>query len=429
MSIDVKWGRTMNKDKKKSKFFVKLLAILGTVYGLLYTILQIIDSFWIEIFPKGEGSFIYLLLFVMGGLIIGLIITIFSIVNFYKEQINTNEDVINESVSLIDMIKEAFQNNRDMEVIKLGNAVIDSLWYSDKYQLRMDIAKLVKESSSRIGEKYFEAKVLIEDLGNGRIEAQKDLTIAIQYLIEGIDIAERNDIYFLCSRGYRHLACAYVLKFRDSVNSLEKERFLKIAQENIEKAEEYIKKIKINGEKNDAKASVLYAKNKILTAMGMYEENIEVLKEIKKVYENLSKINSYKYKVKDRLTNVDREIGNNLLLLWAKKKEELRIELNENQNIVTDRINILNNQIKKYENDAIEALNKSLRDSEILKNYNNILKVCNILIGYYIEKDPSHVREDIKERIKYFVQIGDRYFDKAEIEKDKDTFKKLKENL
>ena len=410
------------KDKKN------LITILITFWGIfigLFSLIEILDRFGLEIFTKEESGYLKFIIYIMISLVITLCVAIYKIDKFYNQEITEPLCDTEDNVSLMNMISEAFDNGRHMEVIKLGNAVIDSLWYSDKYKLRKKIARRVKDSAELLDDNYCLAKVLIEDLGNGTLEVERKPDSAIRFMKEGVEIAEENNFYFLCARGNRNLACAYVLKSQKSINDEEKRSNLSEAEKYSVTAQEYIAKIEVEGERIDAEASILYVKNKIEVLKGDYEESIVTLKKIEDLYDKLLRIASYKYKAEDRLVKVYREKGMNLLRLRDKKRNELVIELNSNGNITTERTKKILKEIEDYETQAIKILRKAKTRSIMQKNYNNILIVCNILIKYYMDTYSSERENDIKE----LIDNGERYINRVEIEEYKKTFNNLREDF
>lgn len=200
--------------------------------------------------------------------------------------------------SILQMMKDAESNSRWGEIIKLGNALSEVLWYTSRKRLRIDVGHFLEVAARQTGDNETLARTLIEDLGN-TIMGMGDPVQGIAYITQGVKIAEENQLHALSARGYRNLANSYSLR-GDTKNAT-------IA---LAKARQFADKLPNERERLEALGSISYAQSKIHREKWEYPEALAALDDaiqnytaLQAAYPNTAASN------KDRLVKIFREKG------------------------------------------------------------------------------------------------------------------------
>lgn len=103
------------------------------------------------------------------------------------------------------ILKNAYSEKRWAEVIKIGSALSQPLWYTGKFKYRINVGELVASAAAFESNKELQAETLIDDLGwtNFRLKQEGE---AIRNIKLGLSIAEAIKNNYLISKAYRHLA-------------------------------------------------------------------------------------------------------------------------------------------------------------------------------------------------------------------------------
>ena len=319
-----------------------------------------------------------------------LIVRIASEIFLYISFENKNIDIVSNKItvnndSILDILEDAGKRGCWNEVILIGSALSEFLWYTGKKELRIKIGDIVQNAAIQTEKHDIEARTLIEDIGIttyiiGDKEKGKDK------INKGIEIAYDCENYFLACRGNRHLSCCFT-----------KEGKSKQAKEYLDKAKKDLTKINNEYEKMEAEVSIKYAQFKELfinedykNALLLIEECIADYEAIAMKYQDKSKHNYY------RIEKMNRYKGDAF------------------------------NNLQRYHK-AQEAYTASCNDSKKNYNYENTLRCCIELIKINRkanetaqEKTNFSIAEDVikfvdnKKLIEEFNELKDMNFSKTE---------------
>lgn len=234
---------------------------------------------------------------------------------------NSTGNGYNSANAIVDIITQAYAQKRYAEVICIGNAVSEYLWYCGKKEQRLQIAGYVLKAAEKQNDYYTIARVRIEDIGNTLVgrsttETKKE---AIKQITKGIEIAEQEGYGYLIARGYRNLACANIYLY--AAESIKSSGYLTNAETNIEKAKEALNSIPDSWEKTDAEASLNYAMYRLYHQRSDKEKAIEALLKAKSLYEECPQKASKNTIITERLKKIYRELG--AMYVEPKSSDEL----------------------------------------------------------------------------------------------------------
>ena len=363
-----KSSKIVGKLIKEKSIFVKPLIYCVSSFVALIGLSQAFDYFQIDfktLICKPVFVFIYI------AIIIALIRLIVEITKVDTEHI-TKTSVETESDSLIEMLKEAESHSRWTEIIKLGSALSDFLWYTSRKKLRLAIGRFVEVAATQANDYKTLAFTLIEDIGNTTMVLGRP-DEGIKAIKKGIKIAEEHQYYFLVARGYRNLANSY--SFKSDTKS---------AKDNIALATEYANKITNEAERLSALGGIEYAKCKFEEQSGNYDAAIDALDKSIEYYKELSrKYPSTHDMNKDRIVKVYREKGNALIK-------------------------------KGNTEDAMNALYEGLKLAQETLNHENIVRCCTLIAKIQMDKDLSSDPSAIH-TIEGLLNIAKQHIDKTDI--------------
>ena len=365
---------------KDKSFILKLLGTMALTFGAVFAIDEVFTRFDIEIFQFMTNPFFA---YVFVCLLVGLVRIIYEVSKFYNETPEAMEEKNHDSIT--GMIREAHKDKRYAEVIRLGAALSAALWYSGRHKLRLEIAEFVYDAAERLNKKYTLASVLIEDLGNGTLEATKDAKLSIEYIQKGLRVATENGFAYLTARGYRNLCCAYAYQYLQ--NGMPSD--LEHAKRAYAKGFRALSKIADEKQKLDAKASLYYARVRIFQQERKELRAIDYLKKGLALYEQLAKIPGNNSLAEDRMLKMYRELGK----LLVKRPET--------------------------EEEGLAYIKKALELAETLRDYGNALRANMILLQYYYVKDNElPIQRIIRQCDAYVKEI-----ERADLEKEYDALK------
>lgn len=364
---------------KNKKNWFQICGIICASFVSLFGIDSILVHYNIYILEYSNSFLTFILL----SFIVALIRIIFIISKFYNEKPEVMGVVNNDSLS--GMIMEAYNDKRYAEVVKIGTALSEALWYSGRHSLRLEISSYVKDAAEKIDDYYTYSRMLIEDLGNGTLEMRKKVVEAIKFIESGLSVAIDNNYWYLAARGYRNLACAYAYKYHKSNKSSCED--LSTALKYYELGCKVCESIEDEKENLDALGSLKYALCKIKQLENDSKGAIESLKGAIDHYDNLSKKPGSELLSRDRLVKIYREIG--------------RLYLGTQNNVKI----------------GIDYLKKSIKMAEDQRDYSNALRAGIELISYY-----SEIGDNLS--VKPIITQCDNFFEKAE---NIDMKKKYKE--
>ncbi|MGC4759260.1 tetratricopeptide repeat protein [Micromonospora trifolii] len=202
------------------------------------------------------------------------------------------------SDSILAMMKDAESNSRWGEIIKLGSALSEVLWYTSRKKLRIEVGHFLEVAARQTNNNETLARTLIEDLGNTTM-GLGEVNQGITYIKQGIKVAEDNGLPFLASRGYRNLANCY--SFKGDTGK---------ARAALAKASVATQSIGSQREQLEANGAIAYAKSKIAFTDGDYEDALAALDETLKIYSDVAlQFPETAAANKDRIVKIHREKG------------------------------------------------------------------------------------------------------------------------
>lgn len=320
------------------------IIFVGTLGGLLL-LYQGLDMFKVKLpFDTGTSALIFFLIAVIVTLI--RVVDRLAVIN--AELANRpREAQVPAPDSILQMMKDAESNSRWAEIIKLGNALSEVLWYTSRKRLRIDVGHFLEVAARQTGDVETLARTLIEDLGN-TIMGMGDPAQGIAYITQGIKIAEENGLHALTARGYRNLANSYSLR-GDT----------KAAGAALAKAYTFANMLANDSDKLEALGSIAYAQSKIYRGNGEYEKALGSLDEAIQHYTALQ--NAYPNTAasnKDRLVKIFREKG-----------------------VIHLKTNSPDAQDNAYEN-----CQAGLRIAQETQNHDNIVRCCSLMADILLGK-------------------------------------------
>lgn len=354
------------KAKERVEFFNiywQLLVYFVISFGGLFCIYEILDYFKINFFTSfvsTSGTFLLISIIVAMSRYVIFLLKNMPKVDAQSQNVNESND------SLIEMLMDAEAHSRWTEIIKIGSALSDVLWFTSRKKLRLVIGGFVEVAAIQMKDDKTLATTLIEDLGN-TVMGLGYPDKGISYIKRGIEIAEKRNYSFLIMRGYRNLANCYSMK-NDAKQS---EMYLK-------NAINAVKGITDSAQKLEALGGIEYARCKTLEHANKYDDALIALDECIEYYSNLGKqFPETEGRNRDRLVKVYREKG----VIYLK---EGRPDL------------------------AKSALLVGLRSAEETLNYDNIVRCCILLVKIQLDDGEFQPAEGM-------LNIAKQHIDKIDI--------------
>jgi tetratricopeptide (TPR) repeat protein len=260
------------------------------------------------------------------------------------------------SDSILAMMKDAESNSRWGEIIKLGSALSEVLWYTSRKKLRIEVGHFLEVAARQTNDNETLARTLIEDLGN-TIMGLGEVNQGISYIKQGIKVAEDNGLSFLLSRGYRNLANCYSFKGETAK-----------ARAALAKASAAAQSISSPREKVEANGAIAYARSKIAFIDGEYQEAIIALGETLNIYSNLAQqFPETAAANKDRIVKIHREKG----LIYLKMGTP------------------------EAQDQAYGSCQTGLQLAQATQNYENIVRCCCLMAQILLDKGAIPAAEGI----------------------------------
>lgn len=356
-------GKNMSKKfnakyhiKKASKTIIDIeiyfkLAIYFVLSFIgLFSVHEVLEHFNIQFFSSLVKPWITFLLL---SIIIALIRYIVFLLTTVPKTGNESQVINADSDSLVEMLKDAEAHSRWAEIIKIGSALSEVLWFTSRKNLRVIIGHFIEVAATQLKDNETLASTLIEDLGN-TVMGLGNPDKGIEYIKNGIEIAEKNNYHFLIMRGYRNLANCYAMK-NDATNS---EKYL-------EKAIIATNNITNESQKLEALGGIEYARCKTFEHSNKFDDALNALDTCIKHYTMLSqKYPETKSRNLDRLVKVYREKG----VIYLKE-----------------------NRLDK----AKSALFEGLRRAQETLNHENIVRCCTMIVKIQLESGELQPAEGI----------------------------------
>ena len=262
------------------KFVISFIACLS----FLWLLISLIDwCFSYKLLGNSKlNGFFYLLffsiLFGMGNIIIGLILELNKSKRVVLDSCDELKAKSNEDIQVVPTLfsdlNSSFEKEKWEEVIKIGSVLSRPLWVTGKYNLRINIGKLVEEASAYSNNQEKQASTLIDDLGWTYV-ALKDYDQAKKNIMHGLEIAKTINNPVIACKAYRHLSGICL-----------RENKIELAKEYSKQSQGYLEVIQDIKIKKEMKAGLLYLEAVIYKAGKNFNESISKLEKAAELYEN-----------------------------------------------------------------------------------------------------------------------------------------------
>ena len=275
-----KWGRLVST-------FAKIFAVLGGVW----LILEIVSYFLPEK-PLSGYRLTGLAAFLFFGLIIGLVWELLALHRSHTLALRSFDNLKTENVilkknlvasgdhdaenSLIDVLRVAYSKRNWEEVITLGRPLSRPLWLTGRYQVRIEVGKLVEGAAAFSDRPEIQASALIDDLGWTSVPLGR-YDEAIQHIQHGLSVAQKANDHGLVCRAFRHLAGIH-LKRGD----------LAQAEINAKNAEEALKNVTDPAQREELVAGLAYQRARELQSKGELAEALAALISAQEMFARLA---------------------------------------------------------------------------------------------------------------------------------------------
>lgn len=374
----------MDNNEEKSKWWSVLwrgcTAFAAACTGI-YGILEFADYFGFsvkDIIEAANPDILLLIFCMMIALIAALTVSFRYMLSEGKRS--------KKDESILSILESAVKEQRKSEILKIGPALSDFLWYTGRKELRIKVGQIVEVTARETQDYEILARTFIEDIGN-TMESIGKIDEGIRIIERGIVTAEQHDLPFLKLRGYCHLASAYCAR-RDA---MDKEK----AESALANADSCMSSITKEDQKQEAVGSVEYARAKFYLYKNEYDKSIESLDKSIAAYNKITELHPETKKInKDRIVKILRQKG---VVYLTKNNEES-----------TDK--------------AIEFFTKGLRLAKSTDNYENIVVTSNYLAEIYLKRNiPDSARANLK--------VSKEFIKKIETPKIKAKYKDLSKQL
>lgn len=261
---------------------------LGTALGIAFVVATVVQLLlWASGYFTGEellarsGATTFALV-ALSCFIVGLVVVLFRTpktdvaISYTKGDIDDQsaEDSAVWSASILSEIREAYEQERWNEVLRIGRVLSRPLWVAGSYTTRLRIGEWVEHAASCIGNKFAQAAALIDDLGwTNHIVGKSER--AIKNIRHGIAVATEAGAIDIVVKGYRHLAGIY----RDS-------RDYNSAVEAQTQAEDMVKQLPSSGVKDDLVAGLWVSRAMLYLEQEQWAEAHKLLKDASQSYES-----------------------------------------------------------------------------------------------------------------------------------------------
>lgn len=342
---------TISPWYRDSKFMKALGVTFGTSLGGLFVLYETLDLFKITLPDWTSHPYIVFLL-------LSLHVCFLRVISGLSANIIARANAQGEPVpdSILQILHDAESNSRWNEIVKLGTALTEFLWYTSRKKLRIEVGHIVAMAARQANDSLAEARTLIEDLGN-TIMTLGDVDQGISYINRGIKIAEDHGYSFLACRGYRNLANCYSYK-GDSTNAIAA----------LTRATDYAQSLTDASSRLDALGAIEYANCKAFEVQKQYADALKALDRAVDYYEQLEQLDpSTAAANQDRLVKVYRE------------RSVVYLQMGTDDSI--DR--------------AADACQTALQLAHNSQSFENVVRCCCILGRIYLHQDAISAAEGV----------------------------------
>ena len=311
---------------KLKKIGVYSIVTFGSTAVIIFTIITICDfmlkeAFFFNKIDVWMKAYIYLSLSILVTLI-QMVITLSKIGK--KDNICIKQQDSTDSLLLY--IETAFENERWTEVVKIAKSLSEALWYTGKFELRIKIGEMLEVAAEKSNNVEIRAETLLDDLGWTRYRMKQGGEKEIK---EGLKIAEEHQFNYLIAKGHRHLC---------HINAVPGKT--EIAQQHYLKAIEYTQKISNERRRNEMLGNVEYARAKLLSIQGNFDEALKAIECSIAYYRKNDdkdrevKMYNFKGKILLSLSKIDEALS------IFKEGQKMAMEISNNVHIVSNGIGI-----------------------------------------------------------------------------------------
>jgi tetratricopeptide (TPR) repeat protein len=199
-----------SRGKRIGGFILGVLRNSIAVFGILWLILEPLGFFDTSDFLREQGLYGYYSLWIH-ALLIGTFIKLARDLGRQREQdpvvpLPSTSDGPDQSLSneLVETVAKLYSKGDHIEVVRLGVVLSRPLWISGRYKQRVAIGRYLEDSAARLGLTREQVAALIDDLGWTNA-VLGDIETGIGNVKHGIELAERNALYYHAAKGLRHL--------------------------------------------------------------------------------------------------------------------------------------------------------------------------------------------------------------------------------
>src|SRR5271157_3961801 len=107
--------------------------------------------------------------------------------------------------ALVKQFHEMAECHDFQTILRIGVPLSRALWLEGQYATRVAVGKVVEEAAACLGNAEAQTRALIDDVGWTSV-ALSDHIEAEKHILRGIQIAEKNQLWYLAAKGYRHLS-------------------------------------------------------------------------------------------------------------------------------------------------------------------------------------------------------------------------------
>lgn len=335
--------------------FIKMVAItVASSFAALFTLFEI--PAWFHLYTPPADLSILVVFYAVAAILITLVRVIIVLAGNLAESRNLAGELVGNEDSILSMMKDAESNSRWGEIIKLGNALSEFLWYTSRKKLRVEIGHFVEVAARQSNDTETLARTLIEDLGN-TIMTLGDVNQGLTYIKQGINVAEASGHDYLVFRGYRNLANCYSFK-KETPNAT---AALIAAQAAADRLPDERQRI-------EALGALEYSRCKVFESTGDYAQAIAALDAAVLHYADL----------RDRYPSTARSNHDRMVKVY---REKAVVYLKMNTETARDL--------------AYEACQTGLNLAQAAQNYENIVRCSCIMAKLLLDKDAVPAAEGV----------------------------------
>lgn len=183
-------------------FFLSIL--VGTI-SLIWTVIEILEYFGIDLqfLKSGKGLSIYLI--VIHGVLFGVAgVYLRMLLGDHPPSADREERESILADELIESLRTALNSKKYSEVIRIGSALGKPLFASGNYRTRLQIGLLVEEAAAATNDEHTQMVELIDSIGWMHVELG-DMENGEKNILHGLEFARKLNDKFYISKANRHL--------------------------------------------------------------------------------------------------------------------------------------------------------------------------------------------------------------------------------